>query len=152
MAEAPSGDIFGSIDWKAGGAGALGSLPQLYSLFGTRPRRNRREAMRMQKARAKYGVEDLQAALETHKEETERERAFLKQSLFGRGMGKSSIATQEMSRQERLALRREAAMRRQLALAERGLALVRSRAKHEKRMEQMEMISGIAKIGAGFFV
>lgn len=133
-----------TAQWVGGAAGGgIPFLTSMYDYFAPRARRNRRESYRIEKARAAHGIASLEEGLATHLEESERERALMGQSLAGRGLSKSTIAKQDLARQQRLAARQEASLRRRISISQRGLALIRSRAKHEKRMEPFKVFSGL---------
>lgn len=77
------------------------------------------------------GIEEEQAFRET---EDPREQAALRASMFARGLGKSTIASQEQARLTAIQQRRRAHLARQQEIAQKGIHILRARRKMAKRM------------------
>ena len=104
-----------------------------FSRFTKTGRRLKRQTSAMEKAQQKAQLADIESEIGFRELEDPREQAQLRQSLFGRGMGKSSIATQNQARLTDIQARRRAVLARQKDLAHRGLSLIKLRARAAKR-------------------
>ena len=134
-------DVLGVI---SGGMGALGTALQ---------RRQDKNASAYEKARAKAALADIEREQGFRKLEDPREQAMLRQSMFGRGLGKSSIATQEGARLTDIQARRNAALASQRELARSGLSLIRKQRKFARRIQWLPVLAqatGGAAAGASF--
>ena len=114
-------------------------LFDLYSMFNPTQRRLDRKGYSAEKARAQAALDEIESEQGFRQLEDPREQKELKQSLFGRGLGKSSIATQNTARLSDIQARRRASLGRQRDLALRGLDLIRYRRKAARRLLPLQI-------------
>ncbi len=108
----------------------IGSFIKKFSHTG---RKLARKEKSFQKAQQHAQIADIESEMAFRQTEDPRERVALKQSMFGRGLGKSTIATQGATRLGDMQARRRAALERQKDLAHRGLSLIKLRARAARR-------------------
>src|SRR5262245_55025233 len=128
--------------------GFIGGLAQRFTHTGRRLARRERS---FQRAQAQAQLADVQSEIGFRQLEDPREQAQLRGSLFGRGLGKSSIATQNTARLTDIQARRMAALQRRQDLAARGIDLIKLRAKAARRLMPFDIIddlTGAAASGA----
>ena len=94
-------------------------------------------------------IDTIRENQEFRKTEDPRELAAQKQGMFGRGLGKSTIADQDRERLVGMQTRRNAALGRGLELAEQGYALVRARHRQVRRMRIGQTLDEILGIVGG---
>lgn len=138
------------VPYVVGGASLLGSL---WGRFNPTVRKLKKMEHNYEKARQYAALAGIKDEQRFRKEEDPRERALLKQSLFGRGLGKSSIYDQDMARLTKAQARQRAALKRQKGIVYGGLSLIRQRRKYERRMLPMQIwgdIQGAASSAAPF--
>ena len=111
----------------------MGFLSNLSKKFSSTGRRLERKEKSFKKAQAKAQIADIESQLEFNVKEDPREQSQLRQSMFGRGLGKSTINTQGMARLTDIQARRRAALLRNKDLAHRGLSLIKLRARAARR-------------------
>lgn len=111
--------------------GFLKSFAEKYSSSGRRLKKKERS---FQKAQQKYQIANIDEELGFRAKEDPREQSMLRQSMFGRGLGKSTIHAQGMERLKGMQARRIAALKRNRDLAQRGLSLIKLRAKTARRL------------------
>ena len=109
----------------------------IYKSFANR--RQEKMASGLEKYRAKAALAGIQSEREFRALEDPREQAELRQSLAGRGLSKSSIATQNTARLTDIQARRNAALAMQHESARRGLSLIRKRRKFARRMFPIDL-------------
>lgn len=110
-------------------------------------RRLAKREYEFQKDQARHAQQSAQAALELHKTESFRNRALLSQSLYGRGLGKSSIADQDMARLIKVQWAQRDSIKRQREMARKGYSLIKFRKTHAQRQawaETLDAVVGIA--------
>lgn len=115
--------------------------------FTKSARKYNKAAYRYEKARGQAALNQVNRAIESREQENPREQAMLKQSMFARGLGKSTIAAQDTARLTANQARAMAALQEQRGLAERGLSLIRKRRKLGRRMAPFEMLDAAASGG-----
>jgi hypothetical protein len=76
--------------------------------------------------------------------EDPREQAHLNQSMWGRGLGKSTIATQDMERLKGIQGRRNAALERQALIAAKEISLYKKYWRHKRRRAWLATVSDSA--------
>ena len=113
--------------------------------------RQQKMQMALEKDRAEAALASTRSEQEFRSLEDPREQAQLRQSMYGRGMGKSSIATQEGARLTDMQARRNAALASQRGLQESGLSLIRKQRKYARRLLPLQIAApfGEALKGAG---
>ena len=113
-------------------------IPELFA-----SRRQAKMVSSLDKARAKAAIESTRSEQDFRTLEDPREQAQLRQSMYGRGMGKSSIATQEGARLTDIQARRNAALASQRGLQESGLSLIRKQRKYARRMFPLQVYNQV---------
>lgn len=121
----------------------MGFFSDIAGMFGA-GRKYRKKAYKYEKARAHAAIDDITRAIEERGTEDPREQAALTQGMFARGLGKSTIATQDLARLSASQARRLAALRQQKDLAVRGLKLIKLR----RKAERQAFIPGLLDLGA----
>lgn len=124
---------------------ALASFVKRFSSTGRRLARKERG---YQKAQAHAQIADIESQLAARAQEDPREQSMLKQSMFGRGLGKSTIATQNMKRLTENQARSRAALQRNLDLAHRGLSLIKLRARAARRFLPYDILDEVGSTAA----
>lgn len=126
----------------------------LGKIFGViKGRKLAKQQYKLDKLRGQAAIRDLEREMEFRASEDPREQAGLTQGLFARGLGKSTIASEEMGRLRAMQSRRLAALQERRTLAHRGLALLKKRRKFERFMEPFnwyDMLSSAAGSAAGY--
>lgn len=107
--------------------------------FSSTGRRLERKERAYKKAQQQAQIADLESQLAFRAKEDPREQSALKQSMFGRGLGKSTIHTQGMARLTDMQARSRAALQRNLDLAHRGLSLIKLRARAARRFMPIDL-------------
>ena len=110
----------------------------------------RRAQASYQKNQIRARIADIESQIGFRTLEDPRERAQLNQSMFGRGLGKSTIATQNQARLADIQARRIAVLQRQKALGEQGLSLIRKQARAQRRFSYIDTTQAIAGTAASF--
>lgn len=121
------------------GAGVSGGLG-IFGKFSKTARRLRKKQKSFDKAQRHAQIADIESELAFREKEDPREQAQLRQSMAGRGLGKSTINDQAQARLLDLQARRRAASERQRDLAHRGLSLIKLKAKAARRMLPVELL------------
>jgi len=104
--------------------------------------RYQRDQLRHQKA----NIEEMMKSRET---EDPREQAFQKQSMFGRGLGKSSIMEQEGKRLTDAQARRNASLSRAHKLTVDGLRLLKKKKQLANAMMWASSLDSLINLAAG---
>ena len=133
------------------GGSLLGSALQRFS---PRYRRAERDAERLGQWRQEAALASLKDDMKTQREDTARGRSMIKQSMFARGLGKSSIASQEMGRFNRERARQWAALKRAKKTGDYSLGLIKSRRKLARQSNILNLAGqagGALSFGAGLF-
>lgn len=124
-------------------------LGGLFKMFSKTGRNLRKKESAMERARAKAQLADIESEIGFRELEDPREQAQMRQSLFARGMGKSSIATQNQARLGDIQARRRAVLARQKDLAHRGLSLIRLRARAARRFMPFDTLDTLTQMAGG---
>lgn len=117
---------------------------ELFKQFSGTGRRMRRDQAAMEKAQANAQIAGIQDEMNFQSQEMPREQAQLRQSMFGRGLGNSTIATQGMTRLTGIQARRQAALSRQMDLANRGLSLIKLKARAARRFMPFTLLQELS--------
>lgn len=115
----------------------------LVKRFSKTGRKLERKNRSFEKAQLKSRLADVESDIEFRAKEDPREQAQLKQGMFARGLGKSTINAQGNARLQDLQARRRAALERQRDMAHRGLSLIKLRAKAARRMLPFDILEGL---------
>ena len=114
------------------------------------------KAQKLKKAARKYErrqagirIENAQRAIEFRKKEDPREQAMLKQSVFGRGLGKSTIHDQARDRLDMIQRHRREAQESELGQAIRYRKIIKAKAKYDRRSQWIDLLDGILSIALG---
>ena len=112
-------------------------------------RRLRKREYQQNRRTAQAAIENVKAEQVWREKEDPREQAFLNQSMYARGLGKSSIAGQN---KERLGLQqklRNEALGRNLEIAEHNLALINRRWRFGKKFQWAQSADDILSLVGG---
>ena len=126
------------------GAGLAYGLLSKYNPAKLRLDRRRE---RLEKAQLAESYRGAQSDREFRQLEDPREQAELKQSLFGRGLGKSSIAQRDTARLSDIQSRRMAALQAREEISRKGLSLFRKQRKFNKRMIPLDILGMMISSG-----
>lgn len=96
-------------------------------------RKLEREERKLESLRAHAALAGIREERAFRETEDPREQAMLRASMFGRGLGKSTIAEQEAGRLTGIQARRRAVLARQEEMALQGISILRKRRKAAKR-------------------
>lgn len=98
---------------------------------------------------ARAQISAIKNQQEFRKTEDVREQAGLKQGMFGRGLGKSSIFEQDKDRLTNIQKYRNEALAKQLVIAERGLSLIKKRWRYGKRVQWAQSVDDLIAVAGG---
>lgn len=104
----------------------------IYSM-GPQAQRMKKAKFRLERAAANKAIADINSQIELRKTEDPREQAYLKQGLFGRGIGKSTIAEQDTARLTGQQRARNEALQRALHVAARYKQYVKKKQRYERK-------------------
>lgn len=129
----------------------------IYSM-GPQAQRMKKAKFRLERSAANKAIQDIVSQQELRKTEDPREQAHMKQSLFARGLGKSTIAEQDTARLTGQQRARNEALDRALHVASRYKQYVKKRQRYERKSVYAQaldtivsaaMMVGTAGIGGG---
>ena len=109
----------------------------------------KKEIRKAERRAADNRIAEVSRAIEFRKTEDPREMAHMNQSLFGRGLGKSSIADQDKARLGVVQSHRNTKLAEDLDMAQRGKKIVKAKAKYARRSQYIEMLDSIISLAAG---
>lgn len=118
----------------------------IYSM-GPQAQRMKKAKFRLERAAANKAIADINSQIELRKTEDPREQAYLKQGLFGRGIGKSTIAEQDTARLTGQQRARNEALQRALHVAARYKQYVKKKQRYERKSvyaQALDMIVSVA--------
>lgn len=101
---------------------------------------------RLERARANQAIADITSQQELRKTEDPREQAYNKQTLFARGLGKSTIADQDTSRLTGQQAARNAALARALHVAVRYKQYLKKARRHERVSQWLGILDGLVSL------
>lgn len=127
----------------------MGVFGAIFEAASPKSRKYKKSLYRQEKRAARHRIALSQEAIQFRESEDPREAAFLNQSLFGRGLGKSTIAEQDKGRLGGIQSRRMAALRRQHVLAVHGLDLIKKRHKYQQGQQYAAILDGVLSIAFG---
>lgn len=126
----------------------MGVFQSIYNI-GPQGSRYRKAKFRLERAQANKAIQDIQSNIELRKTEDPREQAHMKQSLFGRGLGKSTIAEQDTSRLTAQQAARNAALDRALHVATRYKKYLKKRQRYERKAVYAQMLDSLVSLAGG---
>lgn len=109
----------------------------------------KKELRKYERRQADARIEAVNRAIDFRKTEDPREHAHLNQSMWARGLGKSSISDQNKARLDQIQAHRNAGLASDLDLAIRGKKIVKAKAKYARRSQYIEMLDSIISLAAG---
>lgn len=124
----------------------MGLFQTIGDLANTGYQKSRRK---LERAAANKAIADIRSQKEWRLKEDPREQAHLNQSLWGRGLGKSSIADQDKERLTFMQQNRMAGIERAEALAIKQKRYLKRKHKHEKISMWLGLLDGIISLAAG---
>lgn len=127
----------------------MGIMTSIGGLFSPRIKKYQRSVKRLETLRANQLVANADRALAFREKEDPREQAFLKQRMFGRGLGKSSINDEETERLGMIQSQRMARLKEAQDYAYAFKKMIRRKHDYEKVNKYMQIIDSIISIAAG---
>lgn len=124
----------------------MGFFQSIYDLADPSYRRARQK---YEKKQANRAIADIQAQLAFREREDPREQAHLKQGLWGRGLGKSSIAQQDTDRLTFMQDQRRASINRAFDLARQYKRMIKKKHRYERNSAYAAMLDSIISLAAG---
>jgi hypothetical protein len=101
--------------------------------MGPQGQRMKKAKFKLERAAANKAIADIGSQQALRKVEDPREQAHMKQSLFGRGIGKSTIADQDTARLTGQQSARNAALERAMHVAVRYKQYLKKRQRYERK-------------------
>lgn len=112
-------------------------------------RRLRRREYTQAKRQAYHQINTIREAQQFRSEEDPREQAALKQGMFARGLGKSTIHNQDWIRLSRMQANNRAQLQRQRQIAEANLSLIKKRWRYSKRIQWAQSVDDLLSLVGG---
>lgn len=119
----------------AGAGGAAASNPDAVALLTHSGKKVKKLQNKQEKAILQHQLASIREERAFREKEDPREQAALNQSMFGRGLGKSTIAEQDKARLTDIQARRMASLARSEEMGMRALRILKHRRKLEKRQK-----------------
>lgn len=126
----------------------MGVFQSIYNI-GPQGKRYRKAKFKLERAQANKAIADIQSQQELRKVEDPREQAHMKQTLFGRGLGKSTIAEQDTSRLTGQQAARNAALDRAMHAAVRYKQYIKKRQRYERKAVYAQMLDSLVSLAGG---
>lgn len=104
---------------------------------------------RLENAQADRAINDIQRQQDTRLTEDPREQASLKQGLWGRGLGKSTIAEQDTQRLTDQQARRNASLSEAHQVAQYHKEYLKFKQKYDRESRYYAMVDSIISVAAG---
>ena len=111
--------------------------------FGPQGSWYRKAKFKLERAQANKAIQDIMSQQKLRKTEDPREQAHMKQSLFGRGIGKSTIADQDTARLTGQQKARNDALTRSLHVATRYKQYLKKRQRYERKSVYAQMLDSL---------
>lgn len=111
--------------------------------------RYKRHIRSLETKRANNMITDIQAQQDFRAKEDPREQAQLNQSMWGRGLGKSTISTQDMDRLTMIQGQRNEKLARAMDYAREYKRMIRRKHRWQKVSQYYEMLDGIIGAAGG---
>ena len=130
--------------------GGVSLAAQIMSKYSPAAMKLQKRQSSLERAQAAANLMDLDSEIEFRQTEDPREQSLLKQSMFGRGLGKSTINDQARARLTDIQARRMAALQRNREISRQGLSLIRKMRKYRRRMIPLDILGMGAQTFSGF--
>lgn len=127
----------------------MGVFSGMMSRVSKSGRNLRKKEYAQSKRTARHQIYSIQEAINQRKIEDPREQAQLKQGMFGRGIGKSTIMDQEKGRLDLMQKNRNAALARSLQIAHKNLSLIKKRWRYGKRIQWAQSVDDLLTLAGG---
>lgn len=119
------------------------------SAFMPRAKKYQKSIRGLENKRAHMMVTNAQNAIAFREKEDPREQAFLKQSMWGRGLGKSSISDQETDRLNMIQSQRMGRLNDAFDYAMRYKAMIKKKHRYEKYNQYAQAVDSIIALWGG---
>jgi hypothetical protein len=121
------------------------------SIFGisSKGRRLGVHQRRLENAQAQRSIDDIQRQQDTRVTEDPREQASLKQGLWGRGLGKSTIAEQDTQRLTEQQGRRNDSLAQAHQVAQYNKEYLKFKQKYDRESRYYALVDSIISVAAG---
>jgi uncharacterized membrane protein YgcG len=127
----------------------MGIFTSIGGLFSPRIKKYQRSIKNLEKQRAANMVANADRAIAFREKEDPREQAHLKQSMWARGLGKSSISDQDTERLSMIQAQRNARIKEAQTYAYAYKKMIRRKHDYEKVNKYMQILDSIVSIAAG---
>lgn len=127
----------------------MGIVTSIGGLFSPRIKKYQRSIKNLEKQRAANMVANANRALQFREQEDPREQAHMKQSMFARGLGKSTIHDQDKARLDMIQSQRNQRLKEAQTYAYAYKKMIRRKHDYEKVNKYMQIIDSIISIAAG---
>ncbi len=127
----------------------MGIMTSIGSLFSPRIRKLEASRRTLERQRAANMVNNAERAITFRQSEDPREQAFLNQSMYGRGLGKSSISDQEKGRLDMIQQQRMAKLSEARDYAYAYKKMIKRKHEFEKVNRYMQVIDSIISVAGG---
>lgn len=104
---------------------------------------------RLENAQADRAINEVDRQIQNRAVEDPREQASLKQGLWGRGLGKSTIADQDTERLSGMQARRNASLAEARKVAQYNKEYIKFKQKYDRESRYYQMVDSIISIAAG---
>jgi hypothetical protein len=125
----------------------------LFTNVSTRLSKSGRSLRKKEYEQSKYiaraNIDSIKEAQAFRDIEDPREQAAMKQGMFARGLGKSSIADQDKTRLDLMHKQRRDQLNRGLHIAEKGLSLIKKRMTYSKRIQWAQSVDDLLSLVGG---
>lgn len=109
----------------------------------------RKKEYQQAKRQAYANIESVKEAQAFRAIEDPREQAHLKQGMWARGLGKSSINDENKTRLDLIQKNRNASLARGLEIAEKGLSLIKKRWTYRQRTQWAQSVDDLLSLVGG---
>lgn len=127
----------------------MGIFTSIGGLFSPRIKKYQRSIKRLETLRANNMVENANRAIKFRESEDPREQAHFKQTMFARGLGKSTIHDQDKARLDMIQTQRNSRLKEAQDYAYAFKKMIRRKHDYEKVNKYMQILDSIVSIAAG---
>ena len=127
----------------------MGIVTSIGGLFSPRIKKYQRSIKHLEKQRAEMMVNNANRAIGFRETEDPRERAHLKQSMFARGLGKSTISDQDTARLEVIQRHRNERLKEAQTYAYAYKKMIRRKHDYEKVNKYAQILDSLVSVFAG---
>jgi hypothetical protein len=120
----------------------MGVFGSIFNL-GPQGSRYRKAKFKLERAQANKAIQDIESQQRLRAVEDPREQAHMKQSMFARGLGKSTISDQDTSRLTGQQKARNEALTRSLHVATRYKQYLKKRQRYERKSVYSQMLDSL---------